>query len=135
MALLLTHALKNPDGFKDWFWVSRHPDLTIKMILDYPATPWIWSMVSCNKSISMGDIIDNDTLPWDWPSVSLNPNWTSAMLQRYPDKPWYFAILGMKSTITVKDIMDRRELKDFVMIKRKRDLEYSSFKSELYGFP
>jgi hypothetical protein len=62
----------NLDKDWDWYYISRHPSITIKFILEHSGYPWNWYAVSQNPGIKMADIIDNSDNPWNWHNISLN---------------------------------------------------------------
>ena len=60
---------------------------SIKICQDYDI-PYDWSGLSCNKNITMKDVLDDPDRPWDWNSLSYNENITMNDVLDNPDKPW-----------------------------------------------
>ena len=56
------------------------------LVNKYPDKPWNWPNISCNKNITMADILENADKPWDWNSISRNPNITIDFIENNIDK-------------------------------------------------
>ena len=71
---------------------------------------WDWYWISCNKGITMKDILDNPDKPWNWEWISSNPNITMKDINNNPEKPWNWESISRNPSITIKDINDNHEL-------------------------
>ncbi|MFN9114755.1 MAG: hypothetical protein ACK5XN_32230 [Bacteroidota bacterium] len=116
-----------------WVWcsISRHPQLTLKHIIDNPDIPWCFDNASF--VIPINDILSNTQYPWNWNSVSFNHHLTFQDYLSNPDKPWVFdaicryvatihdvlrnpeiqwnySFLSASSRITIQDMLKHREL-------------------------
>ena len=129
--LVFEHVLKYPEKIEDYIWLSRHPKLTIDIILKNNHIKWNMSAVSCNPSITMHDVENHPHIKWDWSYLTYNPNLTSEMVLKYPNKGWDNQKLGAMRDLNGSIILARDKMMHFSGITKASDLEFDSFKDNL----
>ena len=50
---------KHPEKPWDWAWISKNPNITIKMIEKHPDKPWNWRYISRNPNLTI-EFIENN---------------------------------------------------------------------------
>lgn len=128
---LFEQILHNPLGFDNWTWLSRHHELTIQHVLNFPLIPWDMNIVSTHPNITMEDINNNPTLNWNYKYISYNRNLTNEMLISHCNEKWDIIKLLSLSFLSVDTIMAVPQLKKFAKIDTAKDLEFDSFENKL----
>ena len=90
----------------------------------YPDKPWDWSGLSCNKNITMSDVLNNPDKPWDWSRLSRNKNITMKDVLNNPDKPWDWSRL---SNITIEFIEKNINNIDFIELSSNTFIDKEPF--------
>ena len=54
----------------DWDYISRNPNISMRIIEKYSDKPWNWSYISWNPNIAMEFIEKHPNKPWDWYGIS-----------------------------------------------------------------
>lgn len=91
-----------------WIWssgVSNHRELSIDILLEFPAENWGWEYVSKHSGITMDDIRAHPELPWSWVGVSAHTELTLEMVLEFPDKPWNWQRISMNPAISMADLL------------------------------
>jgi len=91
-------------GYTCWFEMTL--DINIQEVRDKPYLPWNRTGLSCNKGITIHDIMTLH-LPyaqdvWDWNAISMNINIQE--VRENPHMPWHRQGLSCNSNITIYDI-------------------------------
>ena len=58
-----------------------------------------WDGVSRHKNITLDDIEEYPSLPWDFKSLSLNPNIDINFVQKHLNKTWDWSLLSINLPI------------------------------------
>lgn len=99
-----------PDNPWDWETISKHPTITLEIILANPEKSWNWKYVSMNPNITCEIIRANPDKPWFWPNVSNNPNLTWEFVRENIDKDWCWTYVGRNPMNKSKEQFIRRDL-------------------------
>ena len=90
---LWTLITKYPAEKWAYWWVSKHENITLDIILSNPKLQWDWSFISMNPSITIDDIIAHRDLPWNWKYLSSNTGMSIDDVINYPELPWQWSDL------------------------------------------
>jgi hypothetical protein len=74
--------------------------------LKYPVLNW--ETVSCNKSFTITDILENPHLPWKWRGVTRNPNVTAEYIEQHPELPWDMSVISLNPNVKNSCVPQRK---------------------------
>ena len=85
----------------DWVYLSCNKYITILDILNNIELPWSWDSVSSRDDITM-DIVLNNNVSWDWYSISVHEQITMQNIIDNYDKPWVIFGLSENPNFDIK---------------------------------
>ena len=113
-------------------WLSRHPCLTTKIILEHQSINWDMTAVSMNSAINPIDVHEYPQLKWDFKALSRHPKLCPLIVDILSDKDWDWQYLAMNEFASVSMISVLPKAKKFAYMTSKNDLDVS--KMILPGF-
>ena len=93
----------------EWYYISKHPSVTIDLINGCPHAKWDWFELSRHPGITMQDITNHPEYPWSWDNISANPNLNLKFIKQYRDKEWNWYAISSNPGITMQDITNHPE--------------------------
>jgi len=103
--------LRHPTSPWDWTFVSTNPSVSFEFILEHPEMSWDPKYVSRNISVTEDHVRNNLSYPWDYRGLCMNPNLSFEFFDEFIIKPVAlhrvdWHLLSANSSVTVRNISE-----------------------------
>jgi hypothetical protein len=95
----LGRFIKSHPEFKwDFGVLSRHPDLTLRVLEMFPDSDWDWSKIPFNRNFKWEWVQRLPNKPWPWEHLQFHEDFVWRWVYEMPESPWNWAALSHEIT-------------------------------------
>jgi hypothetical protein len=105
----------NPDKLWNYYYLSKNPNITCKIVQENPDKDWDYCNLSYNPNITWKIVQANPDKSWDYYYLSKNPNNANLweIVQANPNKPWDYTFLSMNPMNKTRETFIRKRFQEW----------------------